>query len=56
MPRSGVVLETGCSETTSRHTSEWVHGNENTTDPGVDVAGLPALAQVLVDALVADRS
>ena len=55
MPRSGVVLEGECSETTSRHTSKWVDGYEHTTDPGVDVTGLPALAEVLVDALVADR-
>lgn len=49
-------LEIVYIEKPPKPTSERVDGYKHATDPGVNVAGLPALAQVLVDALVADGS
>ena len=37
-------------------TFEWVDGNQDTTDVGVNLAILPPLLQVVVDSLVCNRS
>ena len=39
----------------SVRTSEWVYGDEHSTDVSVDFAILPPLLEVLVNALICDR-
>ena len=54
MPRSKRDGEQEGRWSSHHHTSKWIHGDQNTTDVGIDFAISPAFLEVVVDAFIAD--